>query len=96
RAADVTLTKENNEQNVIRLITRIMFVWFIKQKKLVPDKLFNSSELSTIINDFEPLSSKSGNYYNAILQNLFFATLNRAIIDEKGLRRQFTDDNQHK
>jgi len=93
RAADVTLTKENNEQNVIRLITRIMFVWFIKQKKLVPDKLFNSSELSTIINDFEPLSSKSGNYYNAILQNLFFATLNRAIIDEKGLRRQFTDDN---
>ena len=93
KAADVVLTKENNEQNIIRLITRLMFVWFIKQKKIVPDKLFIYSELSTIINDFDPMSSKSGNYYNAILQNLFFATLNRAIIDEKGFKRQFTDDN---
>lgn len=66
------------------MITRIMFVWFIKQKDLVPNRLFDTEYLSSILVDFDPLSSTVGNYYNAILQNLFFATLNRAIEDENG------------
>ena len=92
-AEDVTLNQENNEQNIIRLITRIIFVWFIKQKNLVPDKIFDKRDLFNIINDFEPMSSESSSYYNAILQNLFFATLNRAVIDEQGCKRQFKNDN---
>lgn len=79
--------QENIDIKIIRLITRIMFVWFIKQKNLVPDKLFRIEFIKTILKDFNAYSSVSGNYYNAILQNLFFATLNRAIEDENGKRR---------
>lgn len=67
------------EENLIRLITRLMFVWFIKQMGLVPEKLFDPKELKNIVKDFE----NGHNYYNAILQNLFFATLNRPI-NERG------------
>ena len=81
--------RENIETKIIRLITRIMFVWFIKQKDLVPNKLFDKDFLQGILKDFNPLDTHSGNYYNAILQNLFFATLNRAIIDDEGNKRRF-------
>lgn len=33
--------REDLETKIIRLITRIMFVWFIKQKDLVPSKIFD-------------------------------------------------------
>ncbi len=67
------------DTKIIRLITRLMFVWFIKQKDLVPDDLFNPERLDHILLDFDPQSMDSSNYYQAILQNLFFATLNRPI-----------------
>ena len=41
--------------------------------------------------DFDSQSPVSGTYYNAILQNLFFATLNRAIEDENGEKRGFAE-----
>ncbi len=69
--------REKIDIKIIRLITRMLFVWFIKQKNLVPNNLFDIDYLKTILKDFDPLSSKQGNYYNAILQNLFFATLNQ-------------------
>lgn len=81
--------REDIETKIIRMITRMMFVWFIKQKELVPNKLFDTAFLSTILKDFDPESKETGNYYNAILQNLFFATLNRAIEDEQGNKRRF-------
>jgi hypothetical protein len=62
-----------NQINVIRLITRIIFVWFVKEKGLIPDVLFNKEQVSEQLNDF---ASDSSSYYKAILQNLFFATLN--------------------
>ena len=77
------------ETKIIRMITRIMFVWFIKQKDLVPQQLFDPAHLAHILHGFDPLSTTEGNYYNAILQNLFFATLNRAIKDEDGAKRRF-------
>ena len=70
---------ENKQIKVIRLITRMLFVWFIKQKHLVPDNLFDVDFLKTVLKDFESTSKENGNYYNAILQNLFFATLNQEI-----------------
>ena len=88
-----TITEEDDrddiETKVIRMITRIMFVWFIKQKNLVPDRIFDIDFLTTILKDFDPYSTTVGNYYNAILQNLFFGTLNRAIQDEDGNTRKF-------
>ena len=71
------------EEQMIRLITRLLFVWFIKQKHLVPDDLFKKDKLSEILKDFTPDSFSNGNYYNAILQNLFFATLNKAVTERE-------------
>ena len=81
--------REDIEKKVIRMITRVMFVWFIKQKDLVPARLFDVDFVATILKDFDPYSTTVGNYYNAILQNLFFATLNRAAKDEEGNTRKF-------
>ena len=33
--------REQNETKIIRMITRLMFVWFIKPKNLVPDRLID-------------------------------------------------------
>jgi hypothetical protein len=75
------LSRDDDDRNLlaehlIRLITRLMFVWFIRQKDLVPEKLFDPTELKKLLKDFDPASAKQDNYYRAILQNLFFATLN--------------------
>ena len=83
--------RDDIEKKIIRMITRIMFVWFIKQKDLVPNRIFDADYLTTILKDFDPYSTTEGNFYNAILQNLFFATLNRAIKDEEGNTRQFAN-----
>ena len=83
--------REDLEKKIIRMITRIIFVWFIKQKDLVPSRLFDESFIDTILKDFDSQSTTSGNYYNAILQNLFFATLNRAVEDENGEKRGFAE-----
>ncbi|MGC9033913.1 MAG: Eco57I restriction-modification methylase domain-containing protein [Thermosulfidibacteraceae bacterium] len=61
------------EENLIRLLTRLIFVWFLKEKGLIPKEIFEEFFLTKIVKDF----GKTDNYYNAILQNLFFATLNR-------------------
>ena len=63
-----------DEVNLLRLLTRIIFIWFIKEKKLVHDNLFDEKIITSY------LKSKD-HYYNAILQNLFFGTLNCAIED---------------
>lgn len=83
--------REDLEKKIIRMITRIIFVWFIKQKNLVPGNLFDENFIETILKDFDSQSPVSGTYYNAILQNLFFATLNRAIEDENGEKRGFAE-----
>ncbi|MEK6725693.1 MAG: Eco57I restriction-modification methylase domain-containing protein [Deltaproteobacteria bacterium] len=90
-----------NATSVIRLITRLMFVWFLKEKGLVPDELFDGKQLKEILVGASPCGcppldgniekgdhkgaplQNSSIYYKAILQNLFFATLNT----EMGKRR---------
>jgi len=67
--------KIRNATNLIRLITRIIFIWFLKEKGLIPEILFNERDLKEIVKDFR----NKHNYYNAIFQNLFFATLNSKI-----------------
>jgi len=63
--------------SLIRLLTRLIFCWFLKEKDLIPDKLFRSRDLENILKGFDPESETSSTYYLAILQNLFFATLNQ-------------------
>lgn len=80
---DLEKNKEiRNATNLIRLITRIIFIWFIKEKQLVPDYLFNNKSVARILKDFNK-TRQSHNYYNAILQNLFFGTLNQKMGERK-------------
>jgi len=78
---------EGAAQNVIRLITRLIFVWFIKEKGLVPEELFDERWLKDALK-FE--DSKKSTYYKAILQNLFFATLNTEMGAGRAFRRTNT------
>ncbi len=65
------------EEHVIRLITRLLFVWFVKEKGLVANKLFVEEQVGRLLKDYDRASGDS--YYRAVLQNLFFATLNTEI-----------------
>lgn len=80
-----------NNEGTIRLITRLIFVWFLKQRHLIPEEFFDEKYIAdNLLNDFSP-NDKSGlfdfkshesKYYKAILQNLFFAMLNSPITAE--------------
>ena len=92
-------SKEHKGKNVIRLLTRLLFIWFIKEKGLIPEEIFDEKEIaSRFIDGFTPEKPDgifadgkySSKYYRAILQNLFFATLNQPR-DE----RQFRSDGKH-
>ncbi|MFA5187397.1 MAG: Eco57I restriction-modification methylase domain-containing protein [Patescibacteria group bacterium] len=64
-----------NRTGLIRLLTRLVFCWFAKEKDLVPEALFKSETADRVLKKFDPASLKDGSYYKAILQNLFFPTL---------------------
>ncbi len=68
--------ESENQIAVIRLLTRLIFVWFIKEKGLVPAALFEPSELRGVLKEDPTDQGDSSTYYKAVLQNLFFATLN--------------------
>jgi hypothetical protein len=64
----------------IRLLTRLIFCWFLKEKTnlqtgqgLIPDEFFDPLRIRELLRDASP---DADTYYIAILQNLFFATLN--------------------
>ena len=69
------------EEHVIRLITRLLFIWFIKEKGLIAETLFNKAQIRDLLKaeDFD----NGDAYYRAVLQNLFFATLNTEIDKRK-------------
>jgi adenine-specific DNA-methyltransferase len=101
---DVADDTKYNTESVIRLITRLIFVWFLKQRKLVPDEFFDQEYIEkNLLKDFNPHlqmglfqeKSNEGKYYKAILQNLFFAMLNSPITPEAKdtiTERQFKRD----
>ena len=79
-------SEKRRATGLIRLLTRLIFCWFLKEKDgLIPEKLFHPSDLAKILKGFDPESETSSTYYLAILQNLFFATLNQRMgKDSKG------------
>ena len=84
-----------NSESVIRLITRLIFVWFLKQRHLIPNEFFDESYIAqNLLSGFDPhkleglfnQKSYESKYYKAILQNLFFAMLNSPITTEGGTK----------
>ena len=65
------------EEHVIRLITRLLFIWFIKEKRLVAEELFIEKQIRRLLKNYD--HDEGDSYYRAVLQNLFFATLNTEI-----------------
>lgn len=89
---DKTDDDKFNNESAIRLITRLIFVWFLKQRHLIPEEFFDENYLrEKLLKNFNPyqmggLLHDDGEvkYYTAILQNLFFAMLNSPITPEGG------------
>lgn len=86
---DPTDDDKFNAESTIRLVTRLIFVWFLKQKHLIPEEFFDKETIGKLIKGFSPntvsdLLYQKGEsvYYKAILQNLFFAMLNSPITPE--------------
>lgn len=76
--------QQRNAISVIRMLTRIIFVWFLKERKLVPDALFDQGEVMQLL---EAKDKTGSTYYKAILQNLFFATLNTRMDKDSKYKR---------
>ena len=72
------------EEHVIRLITRLLFVWFIKEKRLIAEALFVENQVARLLRDYDRAGDS---YYRGVLQNLFFATLNTEI-ERRSFSRQ--------
>lgn len=74
---------DRNAIGVIRLLTRLIFVWFIKERGLVPNTLFEREALRGLLKQAPDTAPDESNYYHAILQNLFFATLNQEMGNDR-------------
>lgn len=89
---DPTDDDKFNAESTIRLVTRLIFVWFLKQKHLIPEEFFDETYIrENLLENFNPntkvdlfYKSNESKYYKAILQNLFFAMLNSPITTEGG------------
>ena len=79
RILNKKIDDELKPQAVIRIIVRMMFIWFMKQKGLIANTFFEKQFIADYLKDED-------HYYNAVLQNLFFAVLNRKI-DERRFRK---------
>ena len=77
------------EEHVIRLVTRLMFVWFMKEKGLVAKELFAEARARALLGGSDLETGDS--YYRAVLQNLFFATLNTEVTKRRFSRRTQKD-----
>ena len=81
RALDIAQFPPNSgaerKDHIIRMLTRLIFIWFIKEKGLVHSDLFIEERVKELLIAYDRDSGDS--YYRAVLQNLFFATLNTEI-----------------
>ncbi|MGH7965461.1 MAG: hypothetical protein ACRERD_27235 [Candidatus Binatia bacterium] len=76
--------------SLIRMVTRLIFCWFLKEKGLIPDELFHEQQVRALL---VSLKDEENTYYTAILQNLFFATLNTEMDQPGNLpMRRFIDE----
>ncbi|MER8792338.1 Eco57I restriction-modification methylase domain-containing protein [Mesorhizobium sp. M0983] len=82
------------EVPLIRLLTRVIFCWFIKERGLLPAELFRLEDVRGLLNSDPGKATDDGNYYRAVLQNLFFATLNTEMGEGRKWRSKNTDGGQ--
>ncbi|MEO6872165.1 MAG: Eco57I restriction-modification methylase domain-containing protein [Chthoniobacterales bacterium] len=84
-------TEEEKSLFLIRLLTRVIFCWFLVEKRLLPPDIFRRKHLEKLLGDF---SKGAHSYYQAVLQNLFFGTLNMPI-EQRGFREKKKDNERY-
>lgn len=67
---------EKHKDFTVRLIARLIFIWFLKELKVVKDDLLLTEFENGEENDLIKPKSKGTGYYKFVLQNLFFNALN--------------------
>jgi hypothetical protein len=83
--------EKHRATSLIRFLTRIIFCWFLKEKGLIPESLFNRKELEVMLVD---LDEDHCTYHEGILQNLFFATLNQRMGKDRRFVTGSDEDNK--
>ena len=73
---DQNAGSEKHKDFTVRLIARLIFIWFLKELKVVKDDLLLPEFDNGEGNDLIKPKSKGTAYYKFILQNLFFNALN--------------------
>ena len=73
------------------MITRLLFIWFLKEKDLVPSDIFEEQGAQALLKNFD---LETSDYYQAALQNLFFATLNTPI-DKRVFSKRNNEDTRN-
>jgi adenine-specific DNA-methyltransferase len=84
-------TEEEKSLFLIRMLTRLIFCWFLVEKRLLPSDLFRNHSLKKLIKDLSP---SKPTYYHAVLQNLFFGTLNMPP-DQRAFREKKKDGERY-
>lgn len=82
------------EVPLIRLLTRVIFCWFIKERGLIPESLFRLEDVRPLLKSDPAKATDEGNYYRGILQNLFFATLNTEMGESRKWRSKSSGSGQ--
>ncbi len=90
---------KRHSEALIRLLTRMIFIWFLREKRFIAGELFAERTLESMMSGWRAddcEKDKQGRYYKAILQNLFFATLNSPIEERKfRTARSYQGKNKH-
>ncbi len=81
--------EKHHATSLIRLLTRLIFCWFLKEKGLIPEALFDEDRLPKLL---KSLDENESSYYQGVLQNLFFATLNQRMNARGEKYRVFAKD----
>lgn len=71
-----TAKSERHKDFTVRLTARLIFIWFLKELKVVKDELLLPEFDNGDHNDLIKPKKKGTDYYKFILQNLFFNALN--------------------
>jgi hypothetical protein len=64
---------------VIRLLTRLLFVWFIKEKELIPEDLFDLERLQkNILKRISPFNEEATLYKEASRESIYYKATDRS------------------
>ncbi len=85
---DTPKKSEKHKDFAIRLIARLIFIWFLKELRVVKDDLLLPKRPNGDTNGLIDPSTSGTSYYKFVLQNLFFNALNT----EQKERKKYMSD----